>query len=178
MNLRSLPPRVQDLFDELNVPARLRWHSILVHDVASEVVDRLRRSFQNLSLDDEAILQGAALHDLGKILHPEELIGPGKQHEIDGPQFLEENGIEPHIARFARTHGSWKHEIVGLDDLVVALADNLWKGRRNEELEAIVVEAIARQMGQEKWLVFGQLDEIFAEIASEGASRLAMQLRE
>lgn len=58
MNLRSLPPRVQDLFDQLNVPARQRWHSILVHDVASEVVDRLRRSFQNLSLDEESNTAG------------------------------------------------------------------------------------------------------------------------
>jgi len=104
----------------------------------------------------KAILQGAALHDIGKILHPEELVGPGRQHEIDGPRFLEENGIEPHIARFARTHGSWTREMVGLDDLVVALADNLWKGRRNDQLEALVIEVIARQMGQEKWLVFDQ----------------------
>jgi len=178
MHLRPLPSGVQQLFNDLNVPALLRWHSILVHDVAAELLDSLGQCFQNLGLDDQAILQGVALHDLGKILHPEELIGPGKQHEIDGPQFLEENRIEPHIARFARTHGSWKHEMVGLDDLVIALADNLWKGQRNEQLEALVIEVIAKQMSQEKWLVFGQLDEIFTEVASKGASRLAMQLRE
>ena len=178
MNLRPLPPGVLRLFDDLNVPARLRWHSILVHDVAAQLVGRLRQTFQNLSLDDQAILQGAALHDAGKMLHPQELVGPGSQHESDGPRFLEEMGIEPTLARFARTHGTWMHEDVGLDDLVIALADNLWKGRRNEQLETRVVEAVAQQAGQEKWLVFDRLDEIFAAIASEGANRLAIQLRE
>lgn len=70
------------------------------------------------------------------------------------------------------------HEEVGLDDLVIALADNLWKGRRNEQLEMQVVEAVAQQTSQEKWLVFDRLDEIFASIASEGGNRLATQLRE
>jgi len=27
---------------------------------------------------------GAALHDIGKVLHPEELSGPGNAHEIAG----------------------------------------------------------------------------------------------
>lgn len=90
---------------------------------------------------------------------------------------MQEKGIEPSVARFARTHGTWMHEDVGLDDLVIALADNLWKGRRNERLETKVVEVVAQQAGQEKWLVFDRLDEIFAEIASEGANRLATQLQ-
>lgn len=71
MDLRPLPPQVQRLFDDLNVPARLRWHSILVHDVAAQLVARLWQTFPNLSLDDQAIFQGAALHDVGKMLNPE-----------------------------------------------------------------------------------------------------------
>ena len=43
-----------------------------------------------LSVDHEAVLYGAATHDIGKVLHPNELDGPGNEHEKDGPALLEQ----------------------------------------------------------------------------------------
>lgn len=175
MTPKPLPPEAQRLCDELAAPERLRRHLILVHDVAADLVERLAGTFPAVVLDYHSITLGAAIHDIGKMLHPEELVGPGRLHEIDGPHLLEQHGIPPAVAKYARTHGTWKDDKVELADLVVALADNLWRGRRNQELETKVVEVVSTLTGQDRWAVFERLDDIFEHIAAEGDRRLAWQ---
>jgi hypothetical protein len=128
-----------------------------------------------LEFDAEAVLFGAATHDLGKVLHPGELTGPGNLHERDGSALLERNNVSLELARFATTHASWSRKSLSLDDLLVALADCVWKGQRLEALEAQVIVKIAEMSGMEAWEVFDKLDELLEKIAAHGEERLAWQ---
>lgn len=172
---RPLPTPVRQLCEKLDAPARLIAHLTLVHDAAVEIVDGLQQQFPTLSVDADAVLFGAASHDLGKVLHPHELTGPGNRHEADGPGLLEANGVSPELGRFARTHGAWNRESLPLPDLLVALADCVWKGQRLEALETQVVSRIAEQTVTEEWEVFDKLDGLLDEIARRGEERLAWQ---
>jgi hypothetical protein len=116
--------------------------------------------FPNLTIDREAVLFGAATHDLGKVVHPEELSGPGNRHEGIGPALLEEHGVSVELARFARTHGRWDRESVELEDLLVALSDNVAVGKRNDRLESLVVVRLVESTGMEAWEAFSVLDGI------------------
>lgn len=172
---QPLPVPVLQLCEKLDAPARLIAHLRLVHDAAVEIVDGLQQKFPTLSVDVEAVLFGAASHDLGKVLHSHELTGPGNNHEADGPALLEVHGVSPELARFARTHGAWSRESLPLADLLVALADCVWKGQRLEALEAQVVSRIAEKTGTEEWEVFDKLDGLLDEIGRRGDERLAWQ---
>lgn len=166
------PAEAQQLCHELKAPARLVAHLRLVHDVACQIVGGLKEKLPAMVFDDDAVCFGAATHDLGQVLHPNELTGPGERHEEDGPRLLEANGVPSDLARFARSHGTWNEESL-LEDLLVAVADAVWKGQRIEGLEGFVVQRIAEQTGQEKWAVFSVLDLLLTEVALLGQARLA-----
>ena len=172
---RSLPEEVQRLCTELNATPRLVAHLRLVHDVACDLVEGLADRFSTFDFDQDAVLFGAASHDLGKTLHPDELTGQGNQHEVDGPALLKQHGVPLPLVRFARTHGAWSREELPLEDLLVSLSDTVWKGQRIEELESQLVDRIAAETGTDKWQVFAALDAILDEIASQGDERLAWQ---
>ena len=175
IQLRSLPRSVQCLCDNLDAPPRLIAHLTIVHHVAGELLEAIRKHFPSLVFDNEAVLFGAATHDLGKAKYTNELTDSGCQHETDGPAILEGIGVQPKLARFARTHGSWSCEELPLEDLLVALADAVWKGQRLEPLEKKVINRIAMMTKLEEWEVFSELDGLLEEIASRGDERLAWQ---
>lgn len=172
---RPLPNPIHQLCERLNADSRLVAHLRLVHDVAVEIVEGLRLRFPSLEMEQESVFFGAGSHDLGKVLHPDELSGPGHRHEIAGEQLLMEKGVPPDLARFCRTHGAWSQESLPLEDLLVALADTIWKGQRLEELEMQIVNQIVEKTDLEPWLVIQELDELLMEIASCGDQRLAWQ---
>lgn len=62
---------------------------------------------------------------------------------------------------------------LALEDLLVALADKLWKGKRVAELEQRVITALARSSGRDAWSLFVVLEDCFETIAAGGAARLA-----
>lgn len=72
-----LPELATRLCVELKAPPRLVAHLSLVHDAACELVQGLGDRFPGFHFDHDALLFGASTHDLGKILHPTELSGPG-----------------------------------------------------------------------------------------------------
>ena len=174
LELPPLPPAAQDLCQQLNAPPRLVVHLQLVHEAAGKIVSGLKKEFPGLVLDEPAILFGAATHDLGKTLHPEELWASGEKHQEDGPALLISKGVDPRLARFALTHSQW-YDTMGVEDFVVALADKVWKGRGLPDLEAVLAKVIAGQTGLPEWQVFSQLDEILGEIAEGADERLAYQ---
>lgn len=174
---RSLPSNVQELCNRLKAPPRLVAHLTLVHDVAVEIVDSIQNHFPNLNFDTEAVLFGAATHDLGKILHPHELTGPGTLHENAGATLLEQQGVTPELSRFAKTHGKFSEGDLPIEDLLVSLADHIWKGKRQEELESRIVAKIAERTGSEAWGVFDCLDQLLVKIAADSEERLAWQQR-
>jgi HD domain len=176
MEIRELPHDARQVLQRLNAPPRLVAHLALVHDVAADLLQSLSAYWPNFPIDKEAVLFGSATHDIGKVLHPAELIGPGSNHEQDGPGMLEQMGIAVDRSRFARTHGTWKQEaILTLEDMIVALADTCWKGKRDEELESRLATQIAGLQNIEKWEAFLALDEMITRIAAHAEERLAWQ---
>jgi hypothetical protein len=176
MKRRDIPADARRILETLLAPPRLVAHLILVHDVAAELLRALQTRWPDLPVDHETVLLGAATHDIGKVLHPIELDGPGNEHEKDEPALLERLGIPPERARFARTHGTWKKEAdITCEDLLVALTDTCWKGQRDEELETKLASRIACLQRIEKWDAFLALDEILARIADAAEERLAWQ---
>lgn len=176
-NLRPLPPEAEKLCRILNAPARLVAHLSLVHDAACDLVAGLQRSFPTLAFDRDAVLFGAATHDLGKVLHHNEITGHGNQHEADGPSLLVQNGVSAASARFTRTHARWNEPAIEIEDLLVALADSIWKGKRHDELEQLVVGKIAAAVKNEPWEAWSKLDEVLTAIAARSDERLEMQGR-
>jgi hypothetical protein len=82
--LRPLPAVVVRLLVEVAAPARLGAHLRAVHDVACQFLERSEQAWPGLIDDPDAVRFGAASHDIGKVLHPHELSGPGSLHEQAG----------------------------------------------------------------------------------------------
>ncbi|MFF3216757.1 phosphohydrolase [Streptomyces sp. NPDC002886] len=173
--LLPLPDRVADLLSELGSPPRLGAHLRAVHDVAHQLVDWVERHAPAVVFDREAVLFGAATHDVGKTVHLAELSGPGSAHEEAGQALLIGHGFSPELARFAATHASWTDARAGLDDLVVSLADKIWKNKRVPDLEDLVVARLARATGRASWEEFMALDEVLTRIGDAADHRLAFQ---
>lgn len=151
-------------------------HLILVHDVAKSLVNDLQTAFPVLNLDKDAILFGAATHDLGKAIHREELSEPGKLHELRGVELLKEYGVPKNLTRFAYTHGNWKGSgPAQMEDLIVALADNCWKGKRVPDLEALMTDALTESTGEPQWRCYAVLDDVLQSLASDCDTRLEWQ---
>ncbi len=176
MTPRPLPAAAHQLCHDLQAPPLLVAHLTLVHDAACDLLEALHAHWPKLSLDDEAMLFGAATHDLGKAVYPAELTGPGRFHELHGERLLLEQGVPPRLARFASTHDAWRSDRdLELEDLLVAWADQLWKGSRPPQLELLVAAAIAAQVHGDDIAVFLELDEIAERIAADALDRLAWQ---
>lgn len=175
LDLRPLPERARGLLEALTAPPRLAAHLRLVHDVACLLTDWVGRDYPEAGFDRAAVLFGAATHDIGKIVHVAELSGPGSAHEPEGYALLLAHGVEEGLARFARTHASWGEVGIGLDDLLVSLADKVWKAKRVADLERLVVDRLAAAGGQEAWEVFMALDDLLDRIAADADRRLAFQ---
>lgn len=171
-----LPDDVLEICHSVKATPRLVAHLVLVHDVANKLVRSLHKAFPELEFNSEAVLFGASTHDIGKSLFPEEVFGPGNQHELHVGEILKKFGISEENARFTYTHANWQTDSrVQLEDLIVALADNCWKGKRLAALEEKAVQMISRNSGKETWEVFSILDEILQELAADADRRLAWQ---
>ena len=175
MEPRPLPESARLLCERLAAPPRLIAHLTVVLDVAIDLVNAVGERFPALVFDRDAVLFGAATHDLGKVLHPGELTGAGNLHEVDGQALLESHGVSPSLARFALTHGAWRSQNdLPVEDLLVALADTIWKGSREPELEGRLAARIARDSGAEHWQVYATLGDIADAIAARAEERLAL----
>jgi len=171
-----LPQDVEELLAKLKAPKRLKMHLLIVHDVASTLADAFLQTWTTLRLDKDLVCFGAATHDIGKVLHQNELYSHGSRLEEDGSNLLMGYGYTTEQSRFARTHGSWRTKAdLTLEDLLVALADTCWKGQRESELETKIAAMISHQLRLESWEVFMELDDVMNEIASKAEERLALQ---
>ncbi|MEV6243486.1 HD domain-containing protein [Lentzea sp. NPDC051838] len=175
VGLSPLPPEAVSLLEDLQASPRLVAHLRAVHDVACQLADWVAQHHPAIPFDRAAVLFGAATHDIGKVLHPDELSGPGSAHEPAGHTLLLSRGVPEHLARFARTHASWTADDVTIEDLLVSLADKVWKAKRVEDLERLITTHLATTSGQEPWEVFLALDDELDRIASRADVRLAFQ---
>ncbi|MEV6950478.1 HD domain-containing protein [Streptomyces sp. NPDC051183] len=173
--VRPLPPEVAELLRVLADPPRLAAHLRLVHDVAYELADWLTGYCPGLAFDREAVLFGAATHDVGKAVHPAELTGPGSAHEPAGRDLLLDHGFGPERSRFAATHAAWAEPDVSLEELLASTADKVWKGKRVPELEDLLIGRLVGVAGGERWEVYLRLDELLGRLAEGADARLAFQ---
>ncbi|MEV0182332.1 HD domain-containing protein [Streptomyces sp. NPDC050625] len=150
--LRPLPPRAAELLHRLDAPPRLVAHLRAVHDVAARLADWAQEHCPAMEFDRDAVLFGAATHDIGKTLHPGELTGPGARHEEAGRELLLAHGVDAALARFAGTHASW------------------------DALEDLVVARLSRAGGRPDWEEFLVLDEVLTAIGEDADRRLAYQM--
>ena len=154
----------------LGAPARLVTHGRLVSEAAAQLLDVLAEA--RVVVDTSWVLAGAVLHDAGKSLYPGELDGPGHSHEAAGEELLLRHGVAAHVARCCRSHAAWR-DAATLEELLVALADKLWKGVRVLELERLVIDRLTAASGAPAWDAFVRFDSAFEEIASGSGDRLA-----
>ncbi|MEM7717220.1 MAG: hypothetical protein AAF349_27335 [Cyanobacteria bacterium P01_A01_bin.68] len=75
----------------LNAPPRLIRHIRLVGEGADLLIQKLHQI--NVNFDEKFIRLGVAFHDTGKIIHSQELVSPGNQHEADGEKLLISKGV-------------------------------------------------------------------------------------
>lgn len=158
------------LLSSINAPEHLITHVKLVGEAADLLIAKLEELC--VKLDYNFIRAGVVIHDIGKTIHAKEMTGPGSEHEPSGEKLLLEKGINPHLARVCMSHARWKEMECSTEELLIALSDKLWKGKRIEELELEVVDRIASLLKAERWDIFLDLDLYFEEIASGGHERL------
>jgi hypothetical protein len=162
------------LLAAFGAPDRLIQHVKLVGEAAEILILHFQQI--DIEFDRDWIRLGVAFHDVGKILHPSELVEKGNRHEAAGELLLLSKNVDPKIARCCRSHAQWQQMECDLEELVVALADNLWKGKRNTKLEERVIAEVAQLLSQDYWDVFACLDDKFEEIAATGDRRLAQSI--
>jgi hypothetical protein len=176
MSFHELPPEAQDILTKFGAAPRLIAHLTIVHDVADQLIQQLNIIWPMLEYDQKRVLFGAATHDVGKTICTNELTGPGTRHEEIGPQLLLENGFPEPYARFARTHAQWDQESsVQLEDLLVAFADTIWKGKRDEALEKELSRQIMLQCHDEVWDVYMKIDDLASDLAKGAHDRILWQ---
>jgi len=158
------------LLERLGAPKRLIRHAHYVSDAANSLIFQFQAL--DVPLNAVAVELGAVLHDAGKIAHPQELAEPGVMHERAGEALLLAHGVQPEIARCCWSHGVWNLLDVSLEERIVALADKLWKGKREADLELLVIDETAERLAVSRWDIFEKLDSAFEEIAAGGSERL------
>ncbi|MFT6144876.1 MAG: HD superfamily phosphodiesterase [Myxococcota bacterium] len=164
------PDEAFRLLQRLKAPDRLVTHGRLVLEAADVLLHGLRDL--SFDIDGAWVRAGAVLHDVGKTLHPNELSGGGCAHEQAGERLLLEHGVPSHIARMCVSHGAWDSDQLASEELVVAMADKLWKGRREPELEKRFTDRVVVSLQGEPWALYVRLDSLFETVADDGGDRL------
>ncbi len=167
----ATPEAARQLLADLGAPARLLRHAELVGEAAEALLAGFARL--GISLRADYVRVGVVLHDAGKAVHRDELDVPGSAHEPEGERLLLERGASAEVARVCRSHARWRDLAQTLEELVIALADKLWKGARVAELEELVTARATLSTNRDRWELFTAFDSLFEEVASSAESRLS-----
>ncbi len=159
-----------NLLVKLNAPDHLITHVKLVGEAGELLIDACRS--QGLNIDEEFVRVGIVIHDVGKTIHHNEMTGPGSEHEPDGQELLLKHGVSKKMARVCLSHARWASMECSIEELLIALSDKLWKGKRQEQLELKVIDSMAEKLGRDRWTIFQEMDVSFEQIAANGHDRL------
>ena len=151
-------------------PARLVEHHRIVSEVAGSLAETL--SSIGLEIDAERAELMASIHDVGKSVATDELSGAGSTHEEIGVGVAEDFGLPPSVSKICRSHSSKTTNGMDIEEIVVRLADKLWKGKRDSEFEQQAVSFFAEHLGKDDWEVFMEVDKLFEAVAESGHQRL------
>jgi hypothetical protein len=161
----------QALLLQLGAAIHLVRHGQLVAEAGDLLLAAVRRL--GVEVDEDFVRADCLLHDVGKAFNPEELHGDGAEHEAAGERLLVAHGVDARTARCCRSHAQWRSMAdVSLEELLVALADVTWKGRRSPELEGRVVDEVARRTGRDWWTLLVAIDDAVERVADGGLERL------
>jgi len=158
-----------ELLRRLGAPARLLVHVELVAEAGEAIISELMSL--GTEIDQDFIRCGIVLHDVGKTVHLLELSQEGELHGETGRALLLREGIEPRVAEVCLSHSAWR-EANTVEELVIACADKLWKGKRVTDLEELLARRVNDELQLDFWEVFTRLDSCFEAIASCGDERL------
>jgi putative nucleotidyltransferase with HDIG domain len=176
LGLQPLPEDVAALLTQHHAPPRLIAHLIVTHHTAGLLISAFRTQWPALVFDTYLVQMGAALHDIGKLRIRPELVSSGKQHEQAGYELLLETGMDPQIARFARTHSARTSEShMDIEDLLVGMADQCALTRRDRGIEDMMVRRLSARLTEPSWEVFTQLDTILTGINARMPQLVAWQ---
>lgn len=173
--MKSLPEEITKILKEKNAQGRLVRHLEIVHQTADLLLEAILRIWPNIKLNTGEILFGAASHDVGKVIVTNELYDKGSKHTQDGYRLLLKYGFTHQWARFALLHEDWNDKERTLEEQLVSLSDNIWCGRRIDELEELVGQKIALLLGVDYWTVYPELDTILTELEKDSEKRLFYQ---
>jgi hypothetical protein len=168
----------ESLLQTLNPPQKLLNHIALVNEAAQLLVAKYLEL--GLLVDQTFIHLGVMIHDIGKVQYPQELLAPGQSHETNSERLMLSLGVDPALARCCVSHAQWRRWDCSLEELTVALADKLWRGKRVPELEQVVINEISKQLCKQsdqqpnwdQWHLFVEMDSAFEAIADGGNDRL------
>ena len=166
-----IPSEIVHLLTEVHAPPRLIAHLRLVGATARKLLNWFESEYSVPGVRDK-VLFGAYTHDIGKVVHPEELSGPGHAHEGAGEKLLISRGFDSSMARYAGTHSSWNREDITIEDLLVSLADKTWKGSRVEELESRFILLIEASTREPAWTIF---DTVLSRLCEGADLRIQAQ---
>lgn len=158
-----------ELLRRLGAPAQLAVHVELVAEAGEAIISELEGL--GVQIDKDFILCGIVLHDVGKTRHPSELSRAGEMHGETGRDILLREGVDPRLARVCVSHISWR-EAETVEELVIACADKLWKGKRVADLEEMLTRRVNEELRLGHWEVFTRLDDCFERIAGGCDERL------
>lgn len=175
MEIPELPIEIKNILKKHDSPERLNRHLRLVSFTASNLLSEIDNEWNQLKVNKDFVMFGAATHDIGKVISQNEIYGSGNQHESIGKNLLLENGFSEELSRFALTHGNWKSKDVILEDLLVTLADKIWKGKRINELEELICQEISKRIELDFWEIYQKLNLILDKISLSAQSRLDWQ---
>ncbi|TGM97296.1 hypothetical protein [Leptospira dzoumogneensis] len=153
---------LEDLYHfqkELGVPERLLKHHEITLSVAIRVVNGLSTELRE-SLYTDILFSGVFLHDIGKVLYPEELSVEGKFHEEAGRDFLLLLGFPKEIADYCISD-----EVDTIENLISVISDRIWTGVRDMDLEMNLIELVSFMIGKEFWETYKELDGLLEKIA-------------
>src|SRR5262249_32952069 len=139
----------RDLLVKLGAPPRLIAHTRVVGEAAELLIAEVQRL--RVPHNADFVRVAVVLHDAGKILHPDELSGDGAEHEPAGENLLLTQGVDPALARCCLSHARWAGMACSLEELLVALADSLWRGKRDAALEKRIILVISERIGKGFW---------------------------
>jgi HD superfamily phosphodiesterase len=158
------------------MPPRLLAHLTIVYEIAKDILAWIKESYPEIRVNQKEVLFGAIIHDIGKVIAIKEIHHSGSTHESVGFELLTNTyGIDPKTARFTYTHSDWFNKDATIEDWIVSLADKVWKGKRIESLEDLIVQQICKQTNREKWEIFINLDEFLQTITRDAHQRILMQ---